>query len=520
MKNDSSKQITAEPEDERSIPMNPNHRSLFRNRISYTVALVTLAAGVGWGVNETLDAKSPRMKQVELKIDDRQLPSEQNGYSKVIQNVGPSVVQIDTTTKARPASDVSEFPGWNNPLFRQFFGNGGVPPRMETPRQRGLGSGVVVTSDGYILTNNHVVENADTVKVTFPDGRELEAKIVGKDPETDVAVLKVDASDLPFMTMADSDHLEVGDLVLAIGNPFGIGQTVTMGIVSATGRATLGLDYEDFIQTDAAINPGNSGGALIDTAGRLVGINTAILSRSGGNQGIGFAIPSNLARSVMSSLVENGHVTRGYLGVRIQDVDPSLAKAFKLDKEQGALIADVVPDSPAAKAGLHEGDVIVQFNHKPVQDSRHLKFAVAEIAPGKTVPVELIRNGDEKNIDVTVQELPGEKALASNNDQGSPEDKGSLKGVAVTDINPSSRTELELPKSVQGALIAQVEPDSAASEAGLRPGDVIQEINRQPVNNAEDALRLTQNSEQKSTLVRVWRQGGSRFIVVDEAPTS
>jgi serine protease Do len=292
-----------------------------------------------------------------------------------------------------------------------------------------------------------------------------------------------------------------------------------MGIVSATGRATLGLDYEDFIQTDAAINPGNSGGALIDTAGRLVGLNTAILSRSGGNQGIGFAIPSNLARTVMTSLVKDGKVTRGYLGVMIQDINPSLAKAFKLKNDQGALIGDVVPNGPAHKAGLQNGDVVVEFDHKSVQDSRRLKFAVASVSPGKTVPIRILRNGEEKNLEVTIRELPGEQSLAQH-DPESPEDIGRLKGVVVTDLDESSRAQLDLPKSVQGALIARVEPGSAASEAGLQAGDVIQEIDREPVNNAEDALRLTRESEQQATLVRVWRQGGSRYVVVDETPTS
>jgi serine protease Do len=292
-----------------------------------------------------------------------------------------------------------------------------------------------------------------------------------------------------------------------------------MGIVSATGRATLGLDYEDFIQTDAAINPGNSGGALIDAAGRLVGINTAILTRSGGNHGIGFAIPSNLARDIMSSLVQDGRVTRGYLGVMIQDINPALAKAFKLENDKGALVSDVVPDSPADKAGLRNGDVILEFNHNTVGDSRRLKFVVAAVAPGKTVPVRILRDGEEQQIDVTVRELPGEQSLAQNDPQ-SPEDNGRLQGVAVTDLTESARAELNLPKSLSGALITQVEPGSAAGEAGLQSGDVIQEIDRQTVSDAESAIRLTRESQHQATLVRVWRQGASRYVVVDESQNS
>jgi serine protease Do len=506
-------------ENQRTSAMTATNSSRFRNRVALGLTVATLSAGVAWGVNQSLDPRPDLLKPVQLTIDDRPLPRENkdNSYAQVIQRVGPSVVQIDTTAKARPAAALPDFPGWDHPFFRRFFDDNVRPQiRPETPRQRGMGSGVVVTPDGYILTNNHLVENADTVKVTFPDGRQLDATVVGKDPKTDVAVVKVDAEELPYITMADSDQLEVGDLVLAIGNPFGIGQTVTMGIVSATGRATLGLDYEDFIQTDAAINPGNSGGALIDTAGRLVGINTAILTRSGGNHGIGFAIPANLARTVMSSLVQDGRVTRGYLGVMIQDINAALAKAFKLENDQGALIGDVVPDSPADQAGLRNGDVILEFNHTSIPDSRRLKFTVASVPPGKTVPVRILRNGKEMTLDVTVRELPEDRALAQA-DRPSTDDSSRLKGVAVTDLDASNRAELKLPKSVQGALITRVDPNSPASAAGLQSGDVILEIDRQPVRDADSAIRLTRDSENEATLVRVWRQGSSRYIVVDES---
>jgi len=360
------------------------------------------------------------------------------------------------------------------------------------------------------------VDEADEVKVVLLDGREFTGKVVGKDPKTDVAVLKVDAKDLPFIEMADSDKIEVGDIVLAVGNPFGIGQTVTMGMISATGRATLGLDYEDFIQTDAAINPGNSGGALVDADGRLIGINTAILSRSGGNQGIGFAIPTSLARDVMESLVADGKVTRGYLGVMIQDVTPSLAKQFELKDQKGALIGDVVPKGPAEKAGLKSGDVVLEFNGKPVKDSRQLKLQVARVKPGESAPVKILRNGSTKTIQITVNELPGSEKLAKA-DTKTGDDAEALKGVAVADLDSQARRQFNIPNTVQGAVVTDVDENAAAREAGLKPGDVILEINRHPVKGAEDAVKLTENPKDKTTLLRIWSNGGSRYVVVDES---
>jgi serine protease Do len=377
-----------------------------------------------------------------------------------------------------------------------------------------------VTKDGYILTNNHVVDGADQVKVSLQDGREFTAKVIGRDPKSDVAVIKVDAKDLPAVPMANSDKVEVGDVVLAIGNPFGIGQTVTTGIVSATGRGgATDLDYEDFIQTDAAINPGNSGGALVDAEGRLIGINTAILSRSGGNQGIGFAIPVNLTRDVMQGLIKDGHVTRGFLGVMIQDLTPALAKEFQVKEGTGALVGDVTSDSPAEKAGFKTGDVITEFDGKKVTDSRHLKLEVARLQPGQKVQAKVMRDGSSKTIDVTVGELPGAERLAKGDSQGKNEDTGTLNGVTVGDLDRGARQQFELPANIKGAVVTDVAPDSPAAEAGLRPGDVIQEINRKPVRNAEEAVKMTEKTETKTTLLRFWRNGGSHFIVVDESRT-
>jgi serine protease Do len=383
--------------------------------------------------------------------------------------------------------------------------------------QHGLGSGVIITKDGYIMTNNHVVDGAKEVKVTLQDGREFTAKVVGRDPTSDIAVVKVDADDLPTVPIADSEKVEVGDVVLAIGNPFGVGQTVTSGIVSAKNRGNMGIeDYEDFIQTDAAINPGNSGGALVDINGRLVGINTAILSRSGGSQGVGFAIPSNLARSVMESLVENGKVTRGYLGVVIQNVTPDLAQEFKLKENKGALIGDVVPNGPADKAGVKSGDVVIEFNGHPVTDSRRMQLDVASTKPGSNVKMEVLRDGEKKTLDVTVKQLPGSDKLASA-DSSNESDTGTLNGVEVADLDQQARQQFDVPKTVKGAVVTQVDPGSAAAEAGLKPGDVIQEINHQPVKSADEAVKLTEkSSDDKRTLVRVWEKGSSHYVVVDE----
>ncbi len=456
-------------------------------------------------------------------VDERPItrdPGGRNSYAPIVKKVTPAVVKISSITKAR-ASSFNGSPDMDD-LFRHFFGDQfpgrGSRRALPAPRQEGTGSGVIVTKDGYILTNNHVVDGADELKVTLQDGREFNAKVVGRDPKTDIAVIKVDAKDLPPLPMADSDKVEVGDVVLAVGNPFDIGQTVTTGIVSAMGRAgTIGLDYEDFIQTDAAINPGNSGGALVDSEGRLIGINTAILSRSGGNQGIGFAIPANLARDVMQDLIKEGHVTRGYLGVMIQDVNPALAKEFKLKDMHGALVGDVTARSPAEKAGLESGDLIVEFNGKKVTDSRHLKLEVARTAPGETVPVKILRDGATKTLDVTVKEMPGTEQVAKNENRGKPEDTGTLNGVGVGDIDRAARQQYELPANLKGVVVTEVDPNSAAAEAGLRPGDVILEINRKPVRTADEAVRMTESTTDKTTLLRVWRNGGSHWIVVDES---
>ena len=499
----------------------------YMNNLGFRLAALTFGGALLIGtVAATTDTpKTARTPKLEIPVDERPISRDAEGvnsYSPVVKKVAPAVVQVFTTARVQRMSSPDAF-GMDD-MLRRFFGeqfDGRMPNQNQrrsfsVPRQQGVGSGVIATKDGYILTNNHVVENADEVKVALQDGREFTAKVVGRDPKTDIAVVKIDAKNLPVVPMADSDKVEVGDVVLAVGNPFGIGQTVTKGIVSATGRGNMGLDYEDFIQTDAAINPGNSGGALVDAEGRLVGINTAILSRSGGNQGIGFAIPANLVRNVMQDLLDDGQVTRGFLGVMIQDLNPNLAKEFSLKDSKGVLVSDVTPKSPAEKAGLKSGDVILEFNGKKVSASRNLKLEVAQTKPGQTVPVKILRDGEQETVQVAIKPLPGSEELAKA-DNSSSQDEGTLNGVGVTDLDNRARQQFNIPAGVRGAVITEVEPDSPAAEAGLRPGDVIQEINRKPVRNAEEAVAMTEKTDTKRSLLRVWRDGGSRFVVVDES---
>jgi serine protease Do len=442
----------------------------------------------------------------------------------VVKKVGPSVVNIYSTVTIRERPNQL----FSDPFFRRFFGEQfGDQSQPRTHHEQSLGSGVIVSPDGYILTANHVVEGADKVKVALASGeKEFDAKVIGTDPATDTAVLKVEGKNLPAITIADSDKLEVGDVVLAIGNPFGVGQTVTMGIVSALGRGGFGINnYENFIQTDAAINPGNSGGALVDAEGRLVGINTWIISRTGGFQGLGFAVPINMARHVMEQLLRDGKVARGYLGLWLQpDMTPELAKQFNLPDMNGALVTTVDPDSPAGKAGFKEGDFVTEFNGQKVKDMRQFRLMVSQIAPGTKVTLRLVRDGKEKTLTATLGEMPKE-ALARNG-QMPPNERGqskadALDGVEVTDLDARARREADVPGNVRGALVTKVEEDSNAAEAGLQAGDVIIEIGRQPVRSADDAVALSEKAKGEHILLRVWRggegRGGMLYLSVDNA---
>jgi len=473
----------------------------------------------------TLLAKEPP----KVSFSDRPVDRSVRGasYSAIIKRVQPSVVTIystRTTTRAR-----QWHPFLDDPAFRQFFDGGDeeTPRRARRQREESLGSGVVVSEDGYILTNNHVVEGADAngVKVTLADGKtKLDAKVIGKDPQTDLAVLKVEGAKLTAITLADSEKLEVGDVVLAVGNPFGVGQSVSMGIVSALGRGEMPLgqmaDYEDFIQTDAAINPGNSGGALVDTEGRLIGINQSIVSRSGGNAGVGFAIPANLARSVLEKLSTGGQILRGFIGVELQqEITPELATEFHLPDSSGALVTEVFPDTPAARAGVQRDDVIVEFNGKKVSDRRHLRLTISQTAPETKATLKVVRDGKEKSLTVTIGAKPQELAGIAPDSQAAPalEESNMLEGVEVADMSRGLRGRFGIPQRVNGVLVTRVDGDSTAAEAELRPGDVILEINRKPVRSAEEAQKVvtTAKGEKITLLVYSPSVGGSRYLFVE-----
>jgi len=366
-----------------------------------------------------------------------------------------------------------------------------------------MGSGVIVRADGHIVTNNHVVEHADEIEVTLPDKRKFKAKVIGTDPKTDVAVIKIEATGLPILPWTDSGRLEVGELVLAVGSPFGLTQTVTMGIISAIGRANMGIvDYEDFIQTDAAINPGNSGGALVNLHGELVGINTAIFTRTGGYMGIGFAIPSNMVRTVMDSLIKHGKVVRGWLGVSIQELTPDLAKEFGVSETAGALVADVMEDSPASKAGFERGDVITELDGKPVRDPTHLRTLVADSAPGTKVTITVLRDKDRKSLEVMLGELP--KELSAPLTPGDVKGKHALAGVQV---GPLSRDEARELRIKGGVMVRRIDPSSPAGRAGLQEGDVVREINRQAVTSVEEFERRVARLKAKERVLLLVTRG-------------
>ncbi|HTV82026.1 MAG TPA: Do family serine endopeptidase [Acidobacteriaceae bacterium] len=453
---------------------------------------------------------------VPLKFDRNPAPVNvgnfQNGYASVIDPDLPAVVNIEST---KVIKEQNNFPGFfNQPFFQQFFGQQMQPQQPQTEREQDLGSGVIVNASGYIITNNHVIAGAQDIEVFTQNRQEYKAKLIGTDTQTDIAVLKIDATDLPTLTLGDSGHLRVGDLVFAIGDPFGIGQTATMGIVSATNRAPGGIEhYENFIQTDAAINPGNSGGALIDIHGDLIGINTAIISGEdgGGNEGIGFAIPINMAVNVFNQIVENGKVVRGYLGVHIEPVNPAMAKAFGLSHGGGALINDVSPDGPAAKAGLERGDIIEDLNGHPILDGEELSVEISEMAPGSVAHLTVFRNGQTIQKDVTLGTFPtmGKGEAANGAAPGA-----ALKGLAVQSLTPSLRQQLNLPSGIEGVVVSNVDPNSAAAAADVQQGDVIEEVNRRPVHSMDEYQAAASSIGDQPALLLLYRNGTTFYLVV------
>jgi serine protease Do len=435
-----------------------------------------------------------------------------NGFSSVLKPALPAVVNISTSKVVKPKQAMNPF--GNDPMFRQFFGDQFGQGKPQPERERSLGSGVILTPDGTIITNNHVIDGASDIKVQLSDKREFRAKLVGTDPKSDVAILKIDASGLPTLPLGDSTNLHVGDLVFAIGDPFGIGETATMGIVSATGRGGLGIEnYEDFIQTDASINPGNSGGAMIDLHGNLVGINTAILSGgSGGNQGVGFAIPISMAKNVMDQILTHGKVVRGYLGIHIQDVDPKIAKAFGLEQPVGALIGDVTPDTPAAHAGLKKGDVVLKLNGEPVDSRNQLMLHISQMAPGTTVKLGVWHEGKMQDFTITLGELPDKAAKAEGEDASG---SNALEGVEVQELTSEIAQDLKLPSSVHGVVVTSVDPASTAATTGLNRGDVIQEVNHKPVRNVAEYDQALQNTGKQPVLLLVNRGGVTNYLVIE-----
>jgi len=453
-----------------------------------------------------------------IKVDTTPLersPQLGTSFAPVVKKVAPSVVNIYSThiVHMRPFHPFSD-----DPFFRQFFG----PPRRDgdhdiTRREEALGSGVIVSPDGYLLTAYHVVEDADEIQVALGDNEDKEytAKVIGTDPQTDVAVLKIEAKDLPAITLGDSSELEVGDVVLALGNPFALGQSVTMGIVSGLGRHYGVNDYEDFIQTDAAINQGNSGGALVDAEGRLVGINTWIATSSGGSEGVGFAVPINMARRVMQSLISGGKVSRGYLGIIFnpQDITPD---------QSGALVDDVASNTPAQKAGLKSGDVITDINGNKITDANTLRLVVSGMAPGTQVTVKFYRDGHARTVSAALAELPeqADQNGSGGSHPGSNHGKtDALDGVTVSDLDRDARAQLSVPQDVHGAVVVDVDENSNAAQAGLQVNDLIVEINHHPVADASQAVDLCNQATGARLLLKIWRRvgdtGGTRFLSVD-----
>ncbi len=465
-----------------------------------TVPFLVLAAALAAG---RLVGASEAPPKPALKVD----PSPVNdgksalvaSYAEVVGPAQKAVVSVYSTKTVRERVPAFPFP---DPYFRQFFGD-----QERSRREEGLGSGVVVSADGYILTNNHVVEGADELEVALPDERKFKAKVIGTDPKTDIAVIKIEATDLPTITLADSDKLRVGDVVFAIGNPLALGQTVTMGIISATGRRNLGLldnvaGYENFIQTDAAINMGNSGGALIDAKGRLVGINSAIVSLTRGNIGIGFAIPVNLASSIMQSLITTGKVARGFLGVGVQEMTPDLAEGFNLKDIKGVIITNLTADGPAAKAGLKLEDVITTVNGQPVESLQDLRLFIAQNPPGTKVKVQYLRGGKSAEVEVELGRLADEVAASDE----------VFEGVTVARVTDDLRETYRLPDEVDGLVVTEV-ADKSPFRDRLRTGMVILQINRVPVEDLAQARKLV--APGRRNICMVWDRGAYRYLALN-----
>jgi serine protease Do len=443
----------------------------------------------------------------------RQIMETSRAFSEIVSAVSPAVVNISTTKVFKRDTE----PLFEDPFFDFFrpFHDLRMPKKW---KEQSLGSGVIVSSDGYIITNNHVVEKSDEIKVTLLDKRMFKGRIIGADPKTDIAIVKIDAANLPTIPWGDSEKLQVGEFVLAIGNPYGLSHTVTMGIISAVGRANVGIaDYEDFIQTDAAINPGNSGGPLVNIRGELIGINTAIFSRTGGYQGIGFAVPTNMVRPLMSQLIQKGKIIRGWLGVTIQEMTPEIAQKFGLEKSRGALVSDVTKGSPAEKAGILRGDIVIEFNRKEVKDVASLRNMVSQSKVGSDVLIKILRSGKEYTVRLVVAELPREVAEVAPDQMPDDSEMGAFAGLTVMGLTKEIARQLGLSKDERGVVVVKVEPATPADEAGIKKGDIIKEIDRKQISNLEDYNRIASITKRNDTVLLFVARGDKKFYVTLKA---
>ncbi|OGW28155.1 MAG: hypothetical protein A2X56_04550 [Nitrospirae bacterium GWC2_57_13] len=492
---------------------------MISKKTRYTAALFVLAIGIviGLVLSSQLGIMNliPGKSQVSAKSIEV-LTELSEALSDVATVATPSVVNI-STMRVIKSPEGTPFEFFDDPFFRRFFGD--QYPHPNVPRERkeqSLGSGVIVSENGYIVTNNHVIEKGEAIKVLLSDKRDFTAKLIGADPKTDIAVIKIEAQELSALPWGDSDKLKAGDITFAIGNPFGLNQTVTMGVISAVGRANVGIaDYEDFIQTDAAINPGNSGGALLNVRGELIGINTAIVSRSGGYQGIGFAVPSNMARSVIESLIQHKKVVRGWLGVSIQEVTSDLAQEFGARDLRGAIVSGVVKGSPAEKAGIRQGDVILQYNGKLVQDTAHLRNMVSQTPVGTRVKVKLLRKKKETTVEAMIAELPKKTAEVVPGGRAGERESSALAGTVVREVTPEIARRFGMGKDEKGVVIVKVAGDSRAFEAGLRPGDIVLQVNHADIVTLEDYNAAIGNlSNDEIVLLLVRRKGQDLFVTL------
>jgi serine protease Do len=491
-------------------------RTRLSARQAAAAVLVTGSLGLAgwWATNARAESPMPATPPVVAQPVQPAAPASPGrfavtSYADAVARVAPGVVTVRVEKKAD-----AEPTGMPDDLFRRFFGQG-APSQERLPRERGLGSGVIVSNDGHILTNAHVVDGADRVRVVLHDGRDFDGKVIGVDKASDLAVLDINATNLPIVPLADSNKARVGDVVLAVGNPLGVGETVTMGILSAKGRTTSVGDgsYEDFLQTDAPINRGNSGGALVTANGELVGITSQILTPSGGNIGIGFAIPSNMAKNVMDQLIATGHVRRALLGVTVQPVTSDIAQSLQLADVHGALVNDVKADSPAARAGIRAGDVITAVNGTAVQGSNELRNLVSSLTPGSTATVSIVRNGRTEQMPVKLAEMAAER---TSREDAAPGESGTL-GIKVAPLTPRVAERLELPRSTEGLVVDEVDPDGAAAAAGIEEGDVIRQVDGKAVTSASDLRAAVQARSDRPALLLVQRGDRSFFAAIDRS---